>query len=71
MNNKQYRRIHVIPANPMTVAQQANRSKFAQAILSWQGLPLEDKDTWREYAKYLEVRMSGYNLYIRLYMLFT
>ena len=56
-----------IPANPQTVDQQANRSKFALAIAGWQGLTSEQKSVYNQRA--VGKKMSGYNLYIREYML--
>lgn len=67
-NGKQYRRLWVLPNNPKTPAQQATRSIFAEAVASWQALPVNEKDYYREYARYLELKMSGYNLYIRIYI---
>lgn len=59
------------PTNPRTSFQQANRSKFASAISTWQALPEETKDEWRSAAKWRRrhMAMSGYNLFIRRYML--
>jgi hypothetical protein len=56
-----------IPANPRSEPQQANRSKFANAISGWQNLTNEQKNQYNERAKRL--KMSGYNLYIKIYML--
>lgn len=55
------------PSNPQTEDQQANRSNFANAVSGWQGLSESEKMSYNESAKFLN--MSGYNLYIRRYML--
>ena len=55
------------PTNPQTAPQQANRNSFAAAVLAWQGLTDEQKEHYRERAK--RKQMSGYNLYIKEYML--
>ena len=56
-----------IPSNPQTVPQQSNRSKFANAIIGWQGLTSDQKNVYNERAKYKNI--SGYNLYISEYLL--
>lgn len=55
------------PSNPRTVEQQANRSKFSSAIAAWQLLDSTQKSNWRvlAYGKH----MSGYNLFIRNFLL--
>lgn len=57
---------HYICKNPQTVPQQANRTKFAQAILAWRELTDEEKKYWRglKYPRF----MSGYNRFLRDYM---
>lgn len=52
-----------------TEAQQARRSKFASAVEAWQNLSAEQKETWRQ--KAWGRMMSGYNLYLREYMLYN
>lgn len=69
VGNKQYARTHVIPTNPKTLAQQDNRAKFALAVVTWAGLPAEDKATFNDHATILQLKMSGYNLFVRLFML--
>lgn len=56
-----------LPANPRTAKQQANRTKFANAVAAWQALPQADKDDYESRSK--SRHMSGYNLYLRDYML--
>jgi len=60
---------HYLPKNPKTTDQEANREKFKNAVQSWQSLEEEEKEEWREKAKKKNLNMSGYNLYISLYML--
>ena len=59
------------PFNPRTDFQQENRSVFASAVHSWQGLSDEDKKKWKHFQMYHRCRpvMDGYNLYIRRFML--
>jgi len=54
------------PTNPQTVPQQANRSKFSNAVAGWQALSENQKEVYNERAKYKQY--SGYNLYIREFM---
>ena len=54
------------PTNPQTEAQQANRQKYADAIVAWQALTLEQKAVYNK--KAVGLHMSGYNLFIREYM---
>jgi len=55
-----------IPANPRTVAQQANRAKMADAVSAWQALTEEQKAPYNLRAK--RKNMSGYNLCLREYL---
>jgi len=55
------------PTNPQTIPQQANRDVFSDAISGWQGLTSEQKLGYNKRA--VGRHMSGYNLYIREYML--
>lgn len=50
-----------------TVPQQANRTKFATAISTWQGMTSSQKAKYNRLA--LKRQMSGYNLFIRYYMM--
>ena len=56
-----------IPSNPQTVPQQANRSIFADAVSTWQGLTDEQKEVYNKKTKYKN--LSGYNLYLSEYLL--
>lgn len=53
------------PTNPRTVPQQANRTKFANAMAAWQGLTEEEKEVYRTRAK--KRSMFGWGLFIREY----
>ncbi len=55
-------RIWIKPPNPRTPAQQANRSRFRQAMISWRSLPDYEKDSYNRRARKLS--MTGHNLYI-------
>jgi hypothetical protein len=56
------------PLNPQTDLQQANRSVFAWAIEVWQSLSDEEKAPFIFYAR--SKPFSGYNYFIRQFMLF-
>jgi len=56
----------IIPPNPNTPAQQANRSRFREAMLSWRALPDEEKDSYNHRAR--KMGMTGHNLFISRYM---
>lgn len=56
-----------IPLNRKTIPQQANRLKFTNAVLGWQGLTDNQKEVYNKRAKYK--KYSGYNLYLREYLL--
>ena len=56
-----------IPSNPQTVSQQTNRTIFADAVFTWQGLTDNQKEVYNKKTKYKN--LSGYNLYISEYLL--
>lgn len=56
-------RAQVIPANPRTAPQQANRARLALAVEAWQALSEADRDAWRRLAE--GKRVTGFNLFIR------
>lgn len=64
-HNLVYRRRYVIPYNPQTLPQQANRAKLAAAVSSWQAQTEEVQAWYRAEVRRLKLRMLGYNLYIR------
>ena len=55
------------PFNPQTIPQQANRGKFAAAVLAWQNLTQEQKAVYNSRA--VGKHMSGYNIFIKQSML--
>jgi len=55
------------PTNPQSVAQQANRQKYADSVSAWQGMTDEQKEPYRQRAKSLPY--SGYNLFQKEYIL--
>ncbi len=59
-------RTYVIPRNPDTLAQKAMRRNFADAVLSWQSMTADERYAFTRKAR--NINMSGYNLYISLYM---
>lgn len=59
-------RSHVIPRNPDTPAQRQNRKSFADAVKLWQELSPEEKYRYNRTA--LKKRISGYNLFISMYL---
>ncbi len=59
-------RTHVIPRNPDTEAQRAVRRSFADAVRSWQSMTDDERYAYIRKARYLN--MSGYNLYISIYL---
>ena len=55
------------PSNPRTILQQANRQKYADGVLGWQSLTDEQKKVYNDNVK--GRCLSGYNLYIKEYLL--
>ena len=53
------------PTNPRTPAQEANREKFAAAMVAWQALTPEEKGVYNKRAK--KRSMFGWGLFIREY----
>lgn len=53
------------PYNPQTEAQEANRSKFANAMIAWGSLTSEQKEAYTKRAK--RRSMFGWGLFIREY----
>jgi hypothetical protein len=64
---KCYREPYYITKNPRTESQQDNRLKFADAIAGWQGLTEEQQNQYNIRAK--GKPLSGYNLFLREFML--
>jgi hypothetical protein len=57
---------HYWPKNPQTVAQQAHRQKFANAVLAWHGLTDEAKALYNR--KGDNVGVEGFNYFISKYI---
>ena len=58
---------YYIPKNPQSIPQQANRTKFCDAIIAWRALSTAQKKTFN--IKAAGKGMSGYNMFLRKYML--
>ena len=63
----QVKRKYYVPTNPQTIPQQANRQKYANALIGWQNLTNDQKEVYNKKAKYKS--LSGNNLYISEYLL--
>lgn len=61
------RKVFYVPSNPQTAEQQANRSKFADAVSAWQALTAGQKEVYR--LKSSGKHMSGYNVFLREYLI--
>ena len=64
---KYYREPYYITRNPRSYEQQANRQKYADGVAAWQALTSDEKNQYNIRAK--GKRMSGYNLFLKEYML--
>lgn len=58
---------YYVPKNPRSGSQQTNRGKLSSAVVAWQNLTDEQRLSYNEKAKYL--RMSGYNYFVKNYLL--
>lgn len=65
-NGIQCARSYAVPRNPDTPAQRENRKTFAEAVKLWQKLTPDEK--YRFNRKAVKKRVSGYNLFISLYL---
>lgn len=63
----QIREKYYVTDNPRTENQQANRSKFADAVAAWELLSMEEQIYWNKLG--YPRNMAGRNRYIRWYML--
>lgn len=63
-------RSYVIPANPNTAGQQAQRSKMTDAVNEWHtsGIADADRTAWNRFASTLAKVMSGFNAFVRSYI---
>lgn len=64
-------RQYVIPANPNTAGQQAQRGYLHNAVDAWHvdGYTLADVAAWNLYALASKVAASGFNMFTRFYVL--
>ena len=60
-----YVRQYVVPANPQTSAQQAQRGRMTNAVADWHniGLLQADVDAYKKWAQVAPSPMSGFNLF--------
>lgn len=66
IRDRQYARLYVKPANPDTSEQRFIRKTFGDAVRTWQKLTHEEKRKYNK--KALRLSMTGYNLYISIFM---
>ncbi len=66
---RNYMRMHFIPTNANTPNQQAQRTLFAAAVLSWQGLYSSAQEQWNVAARDVYPPISGFNYYVAQYCL--
>ncbi|KKL54954.1 hypothetical protein LCGC14_2260250 [marine sediment metagenome] len=64
---KYYREPYYCPYNPRTVPQQTNRQKMTDAVAAWQLLTDLQKAVYNK--RSIGKRMSGYNLFLKQYLL--
>ncbi len=63
-----FARRYVVPKNPDTVNQRANRSLFASAIKAWQCLPIEEKNGYNRISSKKRNSRNGYCLFISMFI---
>lgn len=63
-------RSYVIPANPNTAAQQAQRTIMTNAVAEWHaaGYIAKDKTAWNKFASTLAGSLSGFNAMVRSFI---
>lgn len=74
-----YVKAHVVPTNPNTARQQDWRARMADAVTTWQNLPLSEKLWYQAQADQRNAhsrvgkwqKITAYNLFIRHYLLQT
>lgn len=64
---KYYREPYYTPKNPRTVSQQNNRQKMTDGVAAWQALTDDQKSQYNKNA--IGKRLSGYNLFLKEYLL--
>ena len=65
----QKKRAYVVPVQPGSPAQLPCWTKFALAVLTWQGLTAVEKLSFRKESMRKGRQLPGYNYYISQYML--
>ena len=60
--NRLFVRQWVRPKDPKSLGQLERRGRFSQAVAAWRALSDEEKDSYRERAKWQS--RSGYNLFV-------
>jgi len=68
VHNKQRVRAYAYPTNTFTLARFKARFIFKQGVKAWQLLPAAVKDWWDRQAERKQLVMSGYNLFLRVWM---
>ena len=58
---------YVVPNNPQTPAQQANRNKFKDAMTAWSALSADEKAKWE--SKAYRRDLAGKNLFVKAFIL--
>lgn len=63
-------RSYVIPANPNTAGQQAQRTIMTNAVAEWHaaGYTAKDKTAWNKFASTLAGALSGFNAMVRSFI---
>lgn len=59
-------RAHVIPIDPKTPAQIAQRNRMRAAMTAWTSLTEPERELWRSAAR--SAQMGGINLFVREYL---
>lgn len=64
-------RQYVIPANPKTEAQKAQRAHMTAAVAEWHGAAYStlDRSAWRVYSGVLPKIMAGFNAMVKVFVL--
>lgn len=67
VNNVQKKYPYVVPSNPRTAAQQAQRDLLRNAVNAWHALTDDQRNVYRRGEPYRPT-MSGYNFFISSYI---
>lgn len=55
----------VVPANPNTASQQAQRARMAASVATWKDLAGDDRTAWGAWSGYEPKPMSGFNAFTK------